>query len=255
MKLVIAGICTWALSLSTLAGIGHVGSDTTHRWSVGMAVVPGLAYRTLSQTENSTLNEKIIAQRNDREDPRGDLTGNLSLGYRLSSWFSLEAGVGYALMGWQYSVGISQLTFGDQIDPRTGFVYQTDPAIPNSYRVVSAFHYIDVPILTSIHLGHGRVRSVTSVGVSTGFLIRSTSTSYVEYADGHSERRVADQTDAFNKLALFPTISSGVSFNLTDRLEMRVEPSFRYGVLRIIDAPVTANLWSGGLGIGVRLRL
>lgn len=255
MKLVIAGICICALSFSTLAGIGHGIADSTNRWSVGVIVVPGLAYQTLSITQDSETTERIVAQRNDLEDARVNLTGNLALGYRLSSLFSLEAGVGYALLGWRENMDLSGLTFGDIIDPRRGFIYQTDAAVPTSIRIVDSFHYIEVPIRASLHLGHGRVRSVTSIEVSTAFLIRSTSTSYSEYADGHSERRVADQTDAFNKVALFPTISSGVSFDLSDRLEMRVEPSFRYGVLRIIDAPVTANLWSAGLGIDVRLML
>lgn len=33
-------------------------------------------------------------------------------------------------------------------------------------------------------------------------------------------------------------------------MNLRIEPTFSYGLLKIIDAPVTGYLYSGGINIG-----
>ncbi len=58
--------------------------------------------------------------------------GGLCTAYRLSERFSLEAGLGYARFGYAYSVDASELTFRDVIDPRRGFVYNSNTVLGGS---------------------------------------------------------------------------------------------------------------------------
>lgn len=41
----------------------------------------------------------------------------------------------------------------------------------------------------------------------------------------------------------------GIDYKINRRMNLRVEPTFRYGVLKTIDTPVTGYLYSGGLNI------
>jgi hypothetical protein len=230
-------------------------ADTTHRWSIGMVATPGIAYRTLSVTGTSAIAPTIMHKRDQREDPRSNVCGQIALRYRLSPLFSLESGIGYALLGWQQNIDMSAFTFGDMIDPRRGFLYPTSDPIPSSMRLLDSYHYVEIPVQVSLHLGHSRFRSVTSIGISTSYLARYSSTAITEYADGSHHRSSTEETSSFKQFGLFPTISSGVSYQVSDRMQLQVQPTFRYGVLNVIDAPITANLWSAGLAFSAWLKL
>ena len=44
-------------------------------------------------------------------------------------------------------------------------------------------------------------------------------------------------------------ISVGMEYRIGERMDLRVEPTFRYGVLRIIDGPIIGYLYSGGVNV------
>ena len=103
--------------------------------------------------------------------------------------------------------------------------------------------------------GSGKLRSITSVGVSANFLLKATVRNVYEYQDGHKERETVDSPYEYEKFGLSPMISTGVSYAFNDHLQLRFEPTARYGVLQLIDAPLTAHLWSVGLNVGAYLTL
>ncbi len=50
-------------------------------------------------------------------------------------------------------------------------------------------------------------------------------------------------------------VSVGVEYKINERMNLRVEPTFRYGLLTVIDFPVAGYLYSGGLNIGYYVGL
>lgn len=250
-----AWLCMCFSLLAYLPAKSQALPDTTGRWSIGVVVAPGIAYRTLSVTSTLPIASTIMHERDQWEDPRSNVCGQIALRYRLSPLFSVESGIGYALMGWQQRIDVSALTFGDMIDPRRGFLYPTSDIIPSSMRLLDSYHYVEIPVQVSLHLGRSRFRSVTSIGISTSYLVRYSHTVITEYADGSHHRSSTDQTSSFKQFGVFPTISSGVSYQVSDRMQLQMQPTFRYGVLNVIDAPITANLWSAGIAFGAWMRL
>ena len=61
--------------------------------------------------------------------------------------------------------------------------------------------------------------------------------------------------EAFKAFNLFPWFGTGVAFHPGGRWEWRLQPTVRYGALRIIDTPITAHLFSGTVDLGVLFRL
>jgi len=244
------------LSFLVLASVSQGQTDSTQRWTIGAGVGAGLGYRTLSITEPSTIVDWIVRSRDEREEPRIALGGHLGAGYRLSRRFGLEAGIGYAQLGWQQRIDLSDLTFGDQIDPRRGFIYSTaDIAIPERWVFSDVFHYIDLRLGATLTLGQGRWRSVTALGVAPAVLIAARIRTFSEYADGRRTRESQKPMETFNTFNLFPYFGTGVAFHPGGRWEWRLQPSVRYGTLRIIDAPITAHVFSGTVDLGVRFAL
>lgn len=216
-----------------------------------MTVAPTIAYRSLIATEGDGIWDNYIASRNGLEEPRFAYGGILFCALGLSDRFSVEGGLGYSLMG--YQLNMEELTYGDMIDPNRGFIYQVNDVPLRAMRY--SFHYMELPLRVVLHCGKGRLRSITGAGLTTGYLLKSTTTSVMGNADGSSDRNTNESSKGYNTIGLFPTVSTGVSYRLNDRMDLRLEPQARYGVLRIIDAPVTAHLWSVGVGFSAMWRL
>lgn len=238
--------CTAIAFIMALSVQGQDSTSVMHhsKWSVGVNGSPDLAYRKLEVVEPIAF-PSIIDLRDRIEVPRFAYSGRVMIGYSFNDRLGLETGVGYSLLGWQ--LDFSELTFGDQIDERRGFMY--DPAIPQIKAWRQAFHYLDFPLKGTLILGKGRLRSISSLGISVSILMRATSTFITS-----DDRSVTDQ-DYFEQINLFPMISTGITYRLNDRHELRVEPIFRYGILRIIEPPITGYLWSGGVNFGWYVRL
>ncbi len=187
------------------------------------------------------ISEFIVSSRNDREIPRNGGSVALMAGYSINVRFAIEAGVGYTLHGWADNYeGVTFIA----IDP----VNSIDPAIPMTYAVRQEFHYLDIPLRGTMSFGKGRWRSISSVGVSANLLMRAT---FVSIFNGERSSTEHDYYEKFNFTAF---ASTGIAFLPNDRNEFRLEPTFRYALLPIIDAPITGYLWSVGLNIGYYRR-
>ena len=243
----------WMAIASSLATVlcAQDAATKTRTWRLGVSALPGIAFRRLVPTQGNDLWSNYIAGRNSYEEPRFAYGGRLICALDLSSRFSMEGGLGYSLMG--YQLNMDALTYGDMIDPNRGFIYQINYINPIAIRY--SFHYLELPLRLVLHCGKGRLRSITGAGLTTGYLLKSTTTSVMGNADGSIDRNTSESSTDHNTIGLFPTLSSGVSYTLNDQLELRLETQACYGVLRLIDAPVTAHVWSAGVGFSAMWRL
>jgi hypothetical protein len=226
------------------------------RWSIGATGWAGAAHRMLINTDGSALAARIIDLRNDREHADLALGVGLLANYRLSARFSLEAGAAYARFGYAHDVALGDLSFGDPIDPRRGFIYNTDDfAMPSSWRFVDRFHYLQLPLGVVMELGQGRWRSTTTLGAAPAFLLAAKGLTVRTYGDGRVERERFEPLEDFASFNLIAYLGTGVAFSSSERWQWQLRPTLQYGALRIIDAPVSARIGSLTLNAGVRMAL
>ncbi len=244
-----------AVGLCLLGTVHAQDAVPVARWSIGASIGSGGAYRTLINTAGSELADRIIDGRNEREEWDVAIGGGLHAAYRLSDRFSLEAGVAYARFSYAQTVHLSELTFGDAIDPRRGFIHITNDVLPDNWRFVDRFHYLEVPIGVVMELGQGRWRSSSSLGVAPAFLLAAQDLTVSTYADGRVERERFEPLEDYAAFNLIPYFSTGVSMHPGGRWNWSLRPTFRYGALKLIDAPVSARVYSVTLDLGVRFTL
>lgn len=238
----LTAIVAMLVSISTMAQPAPGEINTV---LIGLSFSPDMAYRTLHNSDGANMGSSQLDDRNDRESPRFGFTGGLLMGYNFSSRFGLETGLQYAVRGWQ-SVN-SNPTFGDPIDPRRGVVQDGDNPLPSQITFRYHFHYLDIPLRAVFSFGTGKVRFISSLGVSTSILIDASQTSIVQYPDADTQRNTYSQDGDFEATNFFPTASAGMDYMINDKLNLRVEPTFRYGLVPINEAPVSSNLWSAGV--------
>ena len=229
-----------------LAASVQAQSDSTHvrHWTLGLNAGAGMGYRKLSNG-SSPYSDVIISSRNEREEPRTTCSAVAVAEYRFSRKVGLEAGLGYAQLGWLYNEDFSYL------NPRD----QSDPSVPNSYLLHRIFHYAEFRIGATLSLGKGRFISISNLGVAPSLLIEAKSRTVIEFADGRTEHDSNRSSPDYERFNLFPYFSTGVAYRSGDRWEWRLQPTVRYGVMQIIDTPVTAHLYSATLDLGVRFAL
>ncbi|MGV3637407.1 MAG: outer membrane beta-barrel protein [Flavobacteriales bacterium] len=240
------------LSLTTNAQLKRTGDPG---WSLGLNAGAGLGYRTLYTTQSSFITEAIKLERDSREDPRLAIATSFRIARQFSKRFGFEAGLGYHRTGWQYSSDLGELTFGDLIDPRRGFIYATDTEVPVEATFIDVFHYIEVPLAFTVTLGRGKLRSVSAVGIAPSFLVMADAVADYIYGDGRSERSRYEAVGDYSTFNMIPFFSTGLALRHGSRWEFRLQPTVRYGLFDIIDAPVTARVYSGTVEAGVRLAL
>ena len=214
----------------------------------GVNISPDYCYRTLKNNDGSSTSSMIIDFRNKNEEFKFGYTAGLNVCYNISKRLGIELDMQYTNKG--YTFKNSDLVFGDVIDPRYGFVYVTSGTVaPTNIKFIYNNIYLDIPIRAVFSFGEKRIHLVTSIGVTTNVLLKTTQTSVLEYKNGDTKRETHDELYDFKSLGISPTISVGADYKVNNRINLRAEPTFRYGLLKISDTPITAYLWSAGLNI------
>jgi hypothetical protein len=245
-------------SVGQIDPTGEVMLDPNYfnKWNLGVDVSFDLGFRALIDNANSETSSSIISSRNDMEFIKPGFTTGVNVIRNLSKKWSLVGGISYSRKG--YSSKMDNLVFGDMIDPRTGFIYDT----PESERfdaVQFNYHmnYIDVPIKATYLLGkqeNDYERNwYLGLGVINSYFINEVVTSK-KTLDGKKVGKDSNTGTAnFNKFMFSPAIYFGTYRLNAYNHQLRIEANFKYGVTEIIDTNVSATLWSAGISIGYYL--
>ena len=226
------------------------GQEATERhWSLEGSVGAASTYRTLLDNEGSTMSDFLLQNRNDRERPRMGYIGSIAIARRLGSHWKLSIGLSYGRYGYIYEHANNSwvATDGVMADPVLNF--------PSTFRSIDEFRYLGLPIGIERSFGKGRFRPVLRCDVAPAWM---SSAKYIvtnEYSDGRSKRTIYDYPSEMKENNLFTSFHSGCTYRLNERLHLALLPYGSIGVLEIIDAPVTARLWSLGVMSGVRWDL
>lgn len=241
-----------AIFISTMA-LGQdnqkpIVSKEFNRILFGVNVSADYCYRTLKNNDGSEVSNELTDILNKNDQPKMGYTAGLNMCNNFSKHIGIEVGLQYSNKG--YAFQQSDLTFSNNIDPRYGFVYNSNgSALPSQIKLIYNYIYLDIPISAIFRFGEKRIQFITSIGITTNILLNTTVKSVVTYDDSTVKNQTNKLNYDFNKLNISPTISAGINYKISSKMNISVAPAFRYGILKIIDAPITAYLWSAGLNV------
>ena len=222
-----------------------------HKFQVGLNFSPDIGYRVLKNNDGSSASNYVITSRDEREIVKPGFTSGLNVIYNFNTKFGIELGIQYSAKGYQTPKESGR--YGSMIDPRTGFYYSPGGRVPTAFKLVWTDHYLDIPLKVNYLAGKRKIRFIASAGIVTNVFMKETVTAIVEYEDGSRDKNRRKTTDDYNRIDLSPMLSAGIDWQLGNRSNIRIEPTARYGVLKIINDPVTGYLWTAGLNISYYL--
>lgn len=214
---------------------------------IGVNFSPDYCFRTLQNNDGSASSDMDVKWRNENETGKLGYTTGINMIFNLNKNIGVGVGIQYSNKG--YQIKLEDLNFGSMIDPRRGFTGNTSGAAITSAKFIYNDYYIDIPLKLNFSFGKKKIRFVTSVGVATNIFITETSTMVLKYSDGTKDRDTQKTSYNYNKVNVSPLVSAGIDWKFNVRNNLKIEPTVRYGVLKIIDAPVTGYLWNAGLNI------
>jgi opacity protein-like surface antigen len=222
-------------------------SSGTRKFAIGLVFSPDYCYRTL-KPDGAAMSQYIAKNRDSTELPRIGFTTGLSFLYQLKKRFTLESGLLFSDNGEQTKN--TALIFG------TGLNGQPGVSDPVTNKFIYHYKYLDIPLKVNYALLTKRLSIFLSGGLSANFFITETNTSIQTYSDGHTttSSSTSRSGSGLSALNLAFVAGAGVSYNLSGKLALRVEPVYRRSITSIIDAPVKGYLYSAGLNMGIYYR-
>lgn len=213
------------------------------KWELGFVFSPDFCYRSLKNNSDSDYIDNFIEHRNENESAKLGLTTGFNICYHLNNKFGVEGGLQYSIKG--YST--------NWLMTRTA---SPDPSLPVSSRAKYNYHYLDIPIKTNVTFGENRLKFTASAGMIASFFIKEMQVMINNYSDG-SRKSSNTRTYLYDYRSAYlsATLSGGIDYAINDKIHFKAEPTFRYGITSIIDAPIKGYLWSVGLNMGSYIRL
>ena len=218
--------------------VNEIAEANFAKTQIGINASLDVGYRLLENNFGfgSSIADTIIEMRNESEIPKIGYTTGLNALFNLKSNFSLETGLQYSNKGYQ-----TKMTDLIAFQP-------IDSLMPEKMKSIYNYHYVDVPFRFIYVIGRNKIRFLMSAGVTANIFIKETHTSVRIYSD-RKERNTNPTAIDYKRVNFSPMLSLGIDYKINREINLRIEPTFRYGVLKIIDAPVSGYLYNGGLNI------
>lgn len=196
---------------------------------------PDYCYRTLSSLTNTngyTYREKI-------ELPMMGYTAGLDFSYFIKKQFGISLGVNFSQKGFR----TGSIPAVDANGNSSGFAH-----------IRYNYNYIDVPVKANLILGKKNIRFIACVGVTPAFLLYQRTITEIEHTDESKSTVKGKLNYIYNPFNFFLNGSVGIDYKLGEKMGIRIEPTYSYGLLETIGTPFSEHLWSAGLNASCYFR-
>jgi hypothetical protein len=208
------------LTFISFASFGQ-GKVDLSKFQIGLSVSPDYSYISIASLY---------------EIPKVGLTTGLNAVYQFNKRVGLEMGLHYSNKGFQTK--IMDLIF-----------IQPNPTSPTQAKYIYDYNFLDIPLKVNFSIGNKKTRFFTSVGIATNVFLKETKTSIYVYPD-YTDKKIIYPTEHYlRKVNLSPSLSFGMDYTFNDNSHIRIEPTFRCAMFKMVDLVSSGNLISAGLNI------
>ena len=240
-------LLSMAILISSFNGMGQKSlpnkqTGEAKKVYLGVIISPDYDFRTLKNSDGSSSNDFVLKNRNGFEIAKLGYTTGVNVCIKFTNQFGLETGLQYSNKGFKTKDnGIPHAQPDSNLLLKEKFIYR--------------FHYIDIPLKANFAFGNKNIQFISSIGLVANIFINETQKSTIEYVNGQRIQRTESTLANYNKVGISPMVSIGVSYKLNAKSILKIEPTFRYGIIKTANTPIAENLWNAGLSIGYYYQL
>jgi len=228
--------------------------DTTSKFSIGILFAPNYSYRFISTDDNNSSVMYVIEVRNDTEIPKFGYTFGLTFDYSISEKLQLETGILFSDNGEQTKK--LTLTFASQWDPQTGtIVIQPSDSLPRFVSFKYNYYYFDIPLNVRYHVINKTIGIYITSGISTNIHITNRWVRKLYYDDEKVDKEASTTNYNFRKFNVSAQFGIGFNYKISSKFNVSIQPTFRYMIFSIWNAPIKQKFYSIGLATKINLKL
>jgi len=232
------------IALNSLHLFAQEKEKPFRRVMIGVNFSPDVAFRVLTQRNNDEITTKIIESNRKTEIPKFGYCVGLNTLINIKSFVGVETGVWFMNMG--YQTKWRQVNFGFNWNGTT-----FEPTGLAQHRLIDDFHYIGIPLKVNFTVGKGKLRFFAAAGLAVNFLVSTTNTLVIKGYEPENRKNTTPDNFDYNRLNIMPLAEAGIDYKINNRMNLKVSPSFRFGVINITPSqtPIGAFLFNGGINV------
>lgn len=217
--------------------VSAITADSQGCIGIGLGMSVDYNYRTLYNEAGTMEMDLIKGVRDDIEVGLIGYTAGFVVSCELNSRLEVITGLHYSLKGMQTPKRRARFGFDPQTQVDEGYDYHFE------YRM----SYAELPLELRHYFTREELSFYGQLGIATSVFIEERYWLKKDYDDeGRKISRYTTQYD-YKRINLSPTLGVGVRLMLGDWIELSFGPKVRYGVTKIIEAPLSATLWNIGM--------
>lgn len=260
------------------------GNFQKHNLQVGGLISPQIAYRSLSgqnsklieSYNNLTLYRGVDMEPKSNESPILAYSGGINLSYAPGKRISIQTGINYSQIGQKNneiyvnqsmnSAGTSEISiinssagqitadenstmFLNSLVNQNSNVVGMDKAGDILYgsqaNLIQRFEYIELPVILGYKLIDREIDLNLMAGISTSVLVGNTA-----LIEMNVERQKVGVTEGIRKINYNGSLGFGLSYDINRRVQLNLQPLFRYSLQAIDQINNIAHPYSFGLFSG-----
>lgn len=217
------------------------------RFFIGVNFSPDYSYRYISKNAKNwdCPDNELWKTIKEFEDsiyiPKFGYTAGINFGFQINEKLSAETGIQYSCKGYKTIPMLTIYDWNERPEKATNFVN---------------YYYFDFPLKINYTFLKKRIKIIVSTGAVINILFQSRTKTIPETPTTLFQTTTSISHYAYNKFNLSPFISAGLQYKINNKMFLRAEPTFRYGIFNIDDKSYEAvHLWSAGLNIGYYIGL
>ena len=243
MKTIFSTLLLFVLAINTNAQ----ETNPIKKWSFGAELFPNMTSEIISSDGNTNDDSEIYY--NSTEIAKFCMSGQVYSSYNFNSKTSLSIGLGYQNTG--NKTRETQLTYGDYIDSRRGFIYGDSTS--NGDNLIFKYNHHNIQIPVFLNYNFTRKFYVRS-GISTIFNFSNTTTSVLRTSD-ETKRNTDKQTSTDYRTFNFSgNLGIGYSYFKSSNLDLYVQLNYETTFMQLAkNTPINRRPVSVGLIFGAKI--
>ena len=209
----------------------------SNKFQVGVNFSLDNSNRILKNGNGDEVNDILINLYNENDKFKIGYTAGLNFCYNFNRTIAIETGIYYSNKGYQSIIELN-------------YINQPDPISLKKMRSVYNYNYVDVPLKANFTFGKKKLRFTTSTGLVLNRFLTSKTVIYREFADSKENFKTKETSEKlFNPITISATVSAGIDWKLSSKTNLKIEPTFRYGLKGINNDPIVMYLWNYGINV------
>ena len=203
------------------------------KWSIGANFSTDINYRKLENTTDDPFYDELMEESNTREKNRMGYTGGVTLSYNINPRISLSSGVQFSQKGYHSKpIYLSFRSIGSNgtLETRN-----------RTASYIRTYDYLDIPLHLRYAFGNRKLQFIAGAGLNLNILIDSREERMIKEENFYQKLNTTKVTTPIN---LSPMVSVGVNYQLTPKINIMAEPTFRHQMLKNDEYKLTEYLFN-----------